>query len=87
MQGFMIVSTFKVGIDMRDVMAVVEEEKAAVKRLQQEGRIGAVRLAVPQGKVFLEVTAANAGDADATVRELPMARWWDIEVYTLSGTA
>ena len=66
---------------------VVEEEKTMVKILQDQGRMGAIRLAVPHGKVFLEVFAADAAEAEATVRELPMCKWWDLEVYPLSGTA
>jgi muconolactone delta-isomerase len=85
--AFMVVSTFKEGTDMREVMTIVEEEKAKVKDLQAEGRIGSSRLAVPHGKVFLDVFAADAAAAGDTVRELPMAVWWDLEVYPLSGTA
>ncbi len=85
--AFMVVSTFKAGTDMKDVMTVVEAEKAKVKVLQAEGRIGSIRLAVPNGKVFLDVFAADSDSAADTVRELPMAVWWDLEVYPLSGTA
>jgi muconolactone delta-isomerase len=87
LSGFMVVSTFKKGTDMKAVMAVVEEEKTKVKELQAEGRIGSIRLAVPNGKVFLDVFAADSESAGSTVRELPMAKWWDLEVYPLSGTA
>jgi muconolactone delta-isomerase len=87
LSGFMVVSTFKKDTDMKAVMAVVEEEKTKVKELQAEGRIGSIRLAVPNGKVFLDVFAADSESAASTVRELPMAKWWDLEVYLLSGTA
>ena len=87
MLSFMVVSTFKPFTDMKEVLTVVEEEKAKVLELQNEDRIGSIRLAVPQGKVFLDVFAEDAAGAEATVRELPMAKWWNIEVFTLSGTA
>ena len=87
MQQYMVVSTFKAGVDMRDVLTVVDAEKAMVKVLQAAGCLGQIRLAVPQGKVFLDVYADNPTSAAATVHELPMAQWWDLEVYTLSGTA
>ena len=85
--AFMVVSTFKEGTDMKEVMAVVEDENAMVKVLQSEGRIGSIRLAVPHGKVFLDVFATDTEAAGDTVRELPMAKWWDLVVYPLSGTA
>ncbi len=83
----MVVSTFKPFTDMKEVLQVVEEEKAKVLDLQNQGRIGAIRLAVPQGKVFLDVFAEDVAGAEAVVRELPMAKWWNLEVFTLSGTA
>jgi muconolactone delta-isomerase len=72
---------------MSEVMKVVEEEKSKVAELKAEGRLGQIFLAVPQGKVFIELTADSAESADATVRELPMSVWWDLEVFTLSGRA
>jgi muconolactone delta-isomerase len=87
MAQFMVVSTFVKGVDMKVVLKVVEEEKAKVIELQEQGRLGGIRLAVPQGKVFLDVFANDENDALATVRELPMARWWNLIAYTLSGTA
>jgi muconolactone delta-isomerase len=87
MSQFMVVSTFFEGVDMREVLHVVEEEKAKVIELQKEGRLGEIRLAVPQGKVFLDVFANDEAEAKAIVQELPMARWWHLDAYTLSGTA
>jgi muconolactone delta-isomerase len=87
MSQFMVVSTFHEGVDMKEVLQVVEEEKAKVKELQEQGRLGEIRLAVPQGKVFLDVFADDDAEALAIVEELPMARWWTLVAYKLSGTA
>jgi len=87
MSGFMVVSTFKPNTDMAEVMAVVEAEKAMVKVLQDAGRVGAIFLAVPKGKVFIEANGDSAEAAEAAVKELPMSAWWDLEVYPLSGKA
>ncbi len=84
---FMVVSTFFADVDMREVLEVVEEEKAKVKELQEQGRLGEIRLAVSQGKVFLDVFASDEAEAKDVVMELPMARWWNLDAYTLSGTA
>ena len=87
MREFMVISTFKPGTDMSDVMKVVEEEKLKVKELQAAGRMGQIFLAVPQGKVFINLDADDEVAAEAAVKELPMSAWWDLEVFTLSGKA
>lgn len=87
MSEFMVISTFKPGTDMSEVMVVIEEEKLKVVEMQAAGRLGQIFLAVPQGKVFINLVADNAAAAEATVKELPMSAWWDLEVFTLSGKA
>lgn len=87
MSEFMVISTFKPGTNMSEVMAVVEEEKLKVIELQAAGRLGQIFLAVPQGKVFITLAADDSDTAEATVKELPMSAWWDLEVFTLSGKA
>ena len=87
MSQFMVVATFKAGTNMQEVFALVEEEKVAVSQIQESGRLGGIRLAVPRGKVFLDVFADDDASAEAVVMKLPMAKFWDLEVYPLSGTA
>jgi hypothetical protein len=87
MAHFMVVSTFKPGTNMQEVFTVVEEEKVKVKQLQDEGKLGPVRIASPQGKVFLEVYGESEAEAATTVESLPMAKWWTLEVYTVAATA
>jgi muconolactone delta-isomerase len=87
MSDYMVVATFKPGTDMTQVMALVEEEKAAVKQLQDAGRIGKIYLAVPKGKVFIETLDTDDDGAHAAVSELPMSVFWDLEVFPLSGRA
>lgn len=87
MSQFMAVSTFIDGTNMAEVLKVVEEEKAKVSELQETGHVGSVRLALPQGKVFLDVFANAAAAAKLVVEQLPVAKWWNAEIFTLSGTA
>lgn len=81
----MVICTFKDGTVMEEVFAVSAEEQVKVRQLQGEGHLGAVRLAIPRGKVFLEVFAADADTAMATVQELPIAKWWDIDLYPVTS--
>ena len=84
-QQYLVVNTFHEGIGMKDILKVVVLERVKVKELQKQGMLGEVKLAVPQGKVFIDVFADTTDEAKATVEQLPMSKWWDIEVYSLSG--
>lgn len=87
MATFIVICTFKPGTVMADVFAVVAEESARVKALSEEGRLGAVHLALSRGTVFLEVFAEDAAEAEQTVETLPMARWWDLDVFPVGPPA
>jgi len=81
MTTYMVLCTFKPGTAMDEVFAVVGEEQAQVKELEDEGRLGAIHLSLERGTVFLEVFADDAEGAEETVRTLPMSAWWDLDVY------
>lgn len=83
----MVVATFRDGTDMDDVFAVIPEERARVAELEQDGRVGDIHLSLARGTVFIEVHADDPDDAAATVRTLPMARWWDLDVFPLGAAA
>ncbi len=83
MSEFMVVCTFKTGIEMPEIMALAPAERDAAKALQDAGRLGAIRLATPNRKVFLEVHATDIAEAEATVTGLPMGPLWDLEIYPI----
>ena len=86
MEKFMVVCTFKQGTEMKDVYSVVAEEQAKAAELQDAGKIGAIHLAtISRGTVFIETFAENLEGATATIQSLPMAVWWDIDVFPLSA--
>lgn len=87
MEPFLVLCTFKEGTNMDEVFAVVAEEQARVQVLQAEGRIGAIHLSLARGTVFIETFAENAAEAAVTVQTLPMATWWDLDVYPLAAPA
>jgi hypothetical protein len=80
---FMVVCTFKEGTVMSDVFAVVAQEREAVAVMQSDGRVGEIKLATPQGKVFIQAFANDVETAHANITTLPMATWWNIEVYAI----
>ena len=86
MEKFMVVCTFKPGTEMSDVYSVIAEEQAKAAELQAAGKIGAIHLAtISRGTVFIETFAENLEEATATIQSLPMAIWWDIDVFPLSA--
>ena len=85
MDTYVVICTFKPDTVMDEVFAVVAEEQAQVKRLEAEGRIGSIHLSLARGTVFLEIFAESAEGAEETVRTLPMATWWDLDVYPVAG--
>lgn len=86
MNKFMVVCTFKEGTVMSDVYDVVAEEQAKAAELQSAGKIGPIHLAtISRGTVFIETFATSVEEATAIVQSLPMAVWWDIDVFPLSA--
>lgn len=84
MNKFMVVATFQPNVEWDDITALVAQEQVAAKLLQDEGLLTALRISVARDKVFLEVTAEDRGGAEALVHRLPLAKWWDLEVYQLA---
>lgn len=86
MEKYMVVCTFKDGTDMSDVYGVVAEEQAKAAELQAAGKLGPIHLAtLSRGTVFIETFASSIEEATITVKSLPMALWWDIDVFPLSA--
>lgn len=81
MSTFIVVAEFSPETALPHMNAVIAEEVAHVKLLQGEGRLGAVHISPARGRVFLEVRADDEDSARATVQSLPMAAWWDLDIY------
>jgi muconolactone delta-isomerase len=88
MKSYMVMATFRSGTSMDEVLAVVHEEQVRLSELQAQGKVGALYLATAvRQTVFLEVFASNPDDVEKTVATLPMAKWWDLDVYPLNPPA
>jgi len=87
MDAFMVVATFKPDTDMTQVFAVVAEEQARVKVLEAEGKIGHIFLSLARGTVFIQAFAGSEDEARDTVLSLPMAKWWDLQLFALGAPA
>jgi len=86
MNKFMVVCTFKEGTVMSDVYAVIPAEQERAAELQAAGKVGPIHLAtLSRGTVFIETFATSVEEATEIVESLPMALWWDIDVFPLSA--
>jgi muconolactone delta-isomerase len=83
MSTYMVVATFSPATDLPAMNTVIAEEVAQVDRLSAEGRLGSLHISPSRGAVFLEVHADDELAARATVQTLPMARWWDLDIFPL----
>lgn len=78
---FIAVASFSPETDLPAMNAVIPQEVAQVRTLTEQGLLGAVHVSPARGRVFLEVSAADEGGARAIVETLPMAKWWDIDIF------
>lgn len=85
MATFMVIGAFDPEIDLPLMSTVLAEEVAQVQVLKGEGRLGSVHISPARGRVFLEIIAEDATEAQATAETLPMAKWWTIDVYPTVG--
>jgi muconolactone delta-isomerase len=85
MVTFMVVASFSPETDLPQMNNVIAEEVAQVRTLTAVGRLGAVHISPPRGRVFLEVHAEDELSARAIVETLPMAKWWTIDAYPTMG--
>lgn len=81
MSTFLVIATFSPETDLPQMNAVIADEVAQVEALRAAGRLGAVHLSPVRGAVFLEVLAEDQDAARSTVETLPMAPWWEIDIY------
>lgn len=81
MGSFIAVASFSPDTDLPQMMAVGDAEISKVAELRGAGRLGAVHVSPTCGRVFLEVEADSDDVAMGTVQELPMAKWWSIELF------
>jgi tRNA threonylcarbamoyladenosine modification (KEOPS) complex Pcc1 subunit len=81
MNTFIVVATFNPNTNMKEVFAVVNEERAQVAVLRSASQLGFVHLSLARSTVFLEILAADETQARAVVNSLPMSRWWELDLY------
>lgn len=85
MSTFIAVCTFTPEATMEAITALAPAERTAAADLRAAGRLGTIHIALPRRTVFIEVNAADKAAAEATLRELPMAPLWAIDVFEVTA--
>ncbi len=83
----MVVATFKDGVTPEEIRALIPAEQTQAKLLEEQGLIGAIKVAMPKRTVFIEAFGQDDQSAIETIRSLPLATLWDIELFPTTPPA
>ena len=83
----MVVATFKESVTQEDIRALIPAEQAQAKLLEEQGRIGVIKVAMPKRTVFIEAFGQDDQSALETIYSLPLAKLWDIELFPITPPA
>lgn len=83
----MAVARFRDGVTPEDIRAIVPAEQGRVAELEQQGRIGTIRVAMPKRTVFIELFDDSEESAQANLDSLPLGALWDAELYETTPPA
>ncbi len=78
---FMVLATIRDDTDMAELQSLIPDEVAHIEQLRSEQRMGAVHIALTRRTIFIETFAADEAEAIATVRTLPMGKFFDLDVF------
>jgi hypothetical protein len=87
MNSYIVVATFKDGITVDDIRPLIPAEQAQAKLLEDQGKIGSIKIAMPRRTVFIEAFGVDEAEVVEAVTSLPMAQIWDIEFYEVTPPA
>jgi hypothetical protein len=87
MNSYMVVATFKEGVTEEEIRALIPAEQAQAKLLEEKGLIGLIKVAMPKRTVFIEAFGKDDQSALETIYSLPLAKFWDIELFPITPPA
>ena len=83
----MVVATFKEGVTQEEIRALIPAEQLQAKLLEEQGLLGSIKVSMPKRTVFLEAFGQDDQSVLETIRSLPLAALWDIEVFPTTPPA
>ena len=90
MNSFMAVAVFKPEVTVDDIRELIPAEMAQAKILEEEGKLGAIKVSMARRTVFLETFADSEASAMEAISSLPFIKLWDVDIFPItppSGTA
>jgi len=84
---FMVVATFKEGVQMNEIQALIPDEKLRANELQAIGTLGEIKISMPKRTTFIEAHAADELSAMESILSLPMSKLWNIEIFPTTPPA
>lgn len=80
-QTFMVVGIIRDDADLAQFAALRDDEHKQLDLLRQERRVGAHYVSPARRATFVEIFAADEQGAAQTLRTLPFAQFFDIDIY------
>jgi muconolactone delta-isomerase len=82
LQTFMVVATVRDSTDFAQFAALRADEQKQLEALRSDGRIGAHFIAPARRTTFIEVIAADEAQVEETLATLPLAQFFDFDIYS-----
>lgn len=87
MKTFMVIAKFMNGVTPEQIRDLIPAEQLQAEILKNKGLIGEIKVAMLKRTVFLEANAESEVEAEASIRTLPLAKLWDIEIFETTPPA
>ena len=87
MKSFVVVAKFKESVTPEQIRELIPAEQAQAKVLEEQGKLGAIKVAMPKRTVFLEAFGEDEVSAIAAISSLPFAALWDLEYFETTPPA
>jgi len=87
MNSYMVVASFKEGVTMDDIRALIPSEQAQAQVLKEKGLLGEIKVSMPRRTVFLEAFSETEEEVHGVIQSLPFARIWDLEYFPTTPPA
>ena len=83
----MVIATFKEGVTQEEIRALIPAEQTQAKLLEEQGRIGVIKVAMPKRTVFIEAFGQDDQSALETIYSLPLAKLWEVKLFQITPPA
>ena len=83
----MVVARFRDDVTPEQIRELIPAEVVEAKKLEDQGLLGAIKVAMPKRTVFLEAFAETEVAAIKNIESLPLSAVWDFEVYETTPPA